>query len=345
MEKLNHKSLWQNSSLPVGGIETTPPPRLELGVGIVLKPDICSCAIECYNSVISASAPVIPAPHSVIPAPHSVIPAKAGIQKAGAKAMACVVKPSLLFFLIIILSIITFNSAFAKKALHSEFERANQLYLKEDFAGSIQIYESIIKKGYESGELHYNLGNAYYKSGKLGKAILHYERARRYMARDDDLEANLKIAGLRVADKTEIPRLFFWKAYTYIRDFFSLNALSLISLILFLVLLLLLAFYILQPRGILKRLSFYIAVILSIAFLFFAVIFSKRIWRAETIKEAVILAEKVEIVSAPDEGAKGLFALHEGVIVIIKQELPPWAEIMLPDGKRGWVKKEAFEQI
>ena len=52
------------------------------------------------------------------------------------------------------------------------------------------------ESGLESGELHYNLGNAWFRLGELGPAILHYERARRSMPRDDDLAANLALAAL-----------------------------------------------------------------------------------------------------------------------------------------------------
>jgi len=52
----------------------------------------------------------------------------------------------------------------------------------------ISRYESVINNGYESGEVYFNLGNAYFKSGKLQYAILNYERAKKIISNDDDVE-------------------------------------------------------------------------------------------------------------------------------------------------------------
>ena len=49
-------------------------------------------------------------------------------------------------------------------------------YMKNDYAAAIQIYETLLQQG-EAAELYYNLGNSYYKSNNIAKAILNYERA------------------------------------------------------------------------------------------------------------------------------------------------------------------------
>ena len=53
----------------------------------------------------------------------------------------------------------------------------------------------------QDGRLYYNLGNACFKSGKLGEAILWYERARRLLPHDEDIEANLRFANLVKKDR------------------------------------------------------------------------------------------------------------------------------------------------
>ena len=89
------------------------------------------------------------------------------------------------------------------------FEEGNRLYQEGDFAGAVELYERILESGVESGELHYNLGNAWFRLGEIGPAVLHYERARRMMPRDDDLRANLELArSLTVDEITPLPG--FW---------------------------------------------------------------------------------------------------------------------------------------
>ena len=48
------------------------------------------------------------------------------------------------------------------------FEQGNQLYQAEDFLGAVEAYEAVRSAGFRSPELHYNLGNAYFKSRQPG---------------------------------------------------------------------------------------------------------------------------------------------------------------------------------
>ena len=55
--------------------------------------------------------------------------------------------------------------------------RANQQYEAGQFAEAISIYQAIIEAGVTSSDLYYNLANAYFKQGELGRAIVNYRRA------------------------------------------------------------------------------------------------------------------------------------------------------------------------
>ena len=81
------------------------------------------------------------------------------------------------------------------------FDEGNRRYREGDYAGAVELYGRILESGVESGELHYNLGNAWFRLGELGPAILHYERARRIMPRDDDLGTNLELARSLTVDQ------------------------------------------------------------------------------------------------------------------------------------------------
>ena len=67
------------------------------------------------------------------------------------------------------------------QAQEAFFDEGNRLYREGDYAGAVESYERIRESGFESGALHYNLGNAWFRLGEIGPAILHYERARRVM--------------------------------------------------------------------------------------------------------------------------------------------------------------------
>ena len=51
------------------------------------------------------------------------------------------------------------------------FLEANEALIAENYKDAIVKYESILSNGYESTELYYNLGNAYYRDKSIGKSI------------------------------------------------------------------------------------------------------------------------------------------------------------------------------
>src|SRR5207253_6786447 len=74
------------------------------------------------------------------------------------------------------------------------FFHANALYGEERWAEAAAEYERVLAAGWESGSLYFNLGNAWFRAGDIGRAVLDYERARRLLPRDPDLHANLSYA-------------------------------------------------------------------------------------------------------------------------------------------------------
>jgi len=86
----------------------------------------------------------------------------------------------------------------------------------EDFRESAKLLESIVSDGFRSGVVFYNLGNAYYRAGDFGRAILNYRKAKPYRPSDVLLEANLQQAFISAPGKLpDLPRpwwdhVLFW---------------------------------------------------------------------------------------------------------------------------------------
>ena len=69
---------------------------------------------------------------------------------------------------------------------------------------AILHFERIAKEGgVRSGPLFYDTGNAYFRVGNVGRAILNYKRAALFMANDQNLRQNLEYARNRRADRIE----------------------------------------------------------------------------------------------------------------------------------------------
>jgi tetratricopeptide (TPR) repeat protein len=224
--------------------------------------------------------------------------------------------------------------------------QAEQLYRDNNFQAAAEIYENLIRQGWAGGEIYYNLGNAYYKQGELGKAILNYERARRYLGKDPDLELNLKIANLRVPDRIEpIPRLFIIKLFQAAADLFTVRTWGMLLGAAEWVLLGCLAGLLFLRRPALRRFLSSLFFFTAVLALFCAVFFVSGYWSAAKTSEGIVLVGAVEVRSAPEEASTELFTLHEGVKFRVLRQVAGWAEIHLADGKRGWMPAAAFEMI
>lgn len=74
------------------------------------------------------------------------------------------------------------------------FLEAGQAYDQGRLADAIRLYEELRQGGARFQELFFNLGNAHFRQGDLGRAIANYRRAWVLNPRDPDTQANLRYA-------------------------------------------------------------------------------------------------------------------------------------------------------
>jgi Tfp pilus assembly protein PilF len=65
----------------------------------------------------------------------------------------------------------------AASPYNATFERATGAFQAGDFAAAASQYEQLVGEGVVNAAVFHNLGNAYYRLGRLGPAIANYERA------------------------------------------------------------------------------------------------------------------------------------------------------------------------
>ena len=82
----------------------------------------------------------------------------------------------------------------------------NALYEDGRYEQAARSFQQLVDKGYGDPVLYYNLGNAYFKQGDIGRAILNYLRAERLAPRDDDIRTNLDFARSQTLDLLESGR-------------------------------------------------------------------------------------------------------------------------------------------
>ena len=134
------------------------------------------------------------------------------------------------------------------------WDDANTAYINADYVAAIDGYEKLLDSGLESDRLYLNLGNAYFKRGMNGKAILNYNRALKLAPSDDDIRYNLSIANAYVQDKIDAVPVFFAKRWLIgLGNSLSSNAWAALSLLFFALTLVGLGAYLLLRRVALLR--------------------------------------------------------------------------------------------
>ncbi len=227
------------------------------------------------------------------------------------------------------------------------FDEGNQRYQTGDFDGALEQYQQILGQELESGELYYNIGNTYFKMGRLGPAILSYERARRLMPSDDDLLANLELArSMTVDDIAARPDYWLFRAIGWWVGLLPQPVLAWLVALAYLATMAAIILVILRPteplRTWLRRMAL-AGIIVTLVFALNLIIRELGIGAAEA---AVIMDDEVTVQSAPsDDTELQIFSVHEGTKVNIDRRSDAWAEIVLEDGKVGWIRAEQLEPI
>jgi len=231
-------------------------------------------------------------------------------------------------------------------AVNDSLTAANQLYTTSKYKDCIRKYQYVLGQGFESAEVYYNLGNAFYKSGNATYAILNYERAKKLAPNDDDILYNLELAQTQIVDNiVPLPEpgfLRWWKEFISDR---SINYWGTFSMVTFFMFLSLFGLFLLSGTFRIKRLAFWVAIaavsVSAITFTIGASLQSKLV----NHNTAVITDRSVRIKASPSETGTELFIVHEGITVRITDKLSDWVNVSLPDGNKGWVKEASLIRI
>ena len=234
----------------------------------------------------------------------------------------------------------------AKQIVNATKAEGDSAYIKNDFASAIQIYESLLQQG-EAPEIYYNLGNCYYKTDDIARAILNYERALLLSPGNADIRANLEIARSKAIDKvTPVPEIFFITWIKSLVNSQSSDAWARTGIVSFLLLLVSLAIFFFTQHVKWKKIGFSAAILFLIVTVLSNLFASQQKSYLTNRNDAIILAPSVTVRSTPSESGTSLFILHEGRKVEIKDNsMREWKEIRLEDGKVGWVPSSSIEVI
>ncbi|MXY44102.1 MAG: hypothetical protein F4Y50_08645 [Dehalococcoidia bacterium] len=226
-------------------------------------------------------------------------------------------------------------------------DEANEQYEDEEYAAAAQQYEALVASGYEDAALYYNLGNAYFKDGDIGRAVLNYLRAEELSPRDADIRANLELARSRTVDRVESGgESLFASVSNLARRWVTVGEMGFLSLLLWVgcaITIGVLSVWRAVPRRQAVRNG---AVVASAATLLSFLLLLSMLYANPNDDSGVVVASTVEVVSGPGEQYDTEFTLHSGAQVRLIDSRQGWVRIALPGGDlQGWAPSNDVEAL
>jgi tetratricopeptide (TPR) repeat protein len=220
----------------------------------------------------------------------------------------------------------------------ADFTKANQEYAQGHFKKAISGYEALIRAGQWSATLFYDLGNAYFRMGDFGRAILNYERALALERHHPEATANLQIA----RDEARALELQQSWPERYLR-FASVNQYSITAAIAFW----LAAFAIVMLIFARRRSATLIAT--SIFWLLISAAASYAVYTLERGTNgsalAIVTGKDVQARLATADTANSVLALPPGSEVKVLSTRGDWIYAALPNNLRGWIPAKNAQQV
>jgi tetratricopeptide (TPR) repeat protein len=225
------------------------------------------------------------------------------------------------------------------------FQAGNSAYEQGRFQEAAEAYEKILGYGVADPRVLYNLANADFKLGKLGEAILNYERALRLDPSDQDTRDNLELARGMIRDRveeTEIP--YPVKVVKDVLDTIPVNVVCAVFLCFYAAAAVLVGSLPFTSGDARRRLLGYGAATVGLCALLAggALVEANQV---RTAPHAIVMTDRVDVLSGPSADNTVLFTVHEGTRLEVRNQRDGWYQVSLPNSMSGWVPSAAVERV
>jgi tetratricopeptide (TPR) repeat protein len=213
------------------------------------------------------------------------------------------------------------------------FDAANKLYDQGKYTEAATSFEKLLSTGQPSPALYFDLGNSFFKSGQIGRAIAAYRQAERLTPRDPDLRANLRFAQNQIQGPT-------LSASGWERSLrkLTLNEWTLLASAALWLFFLLLAF--LQWRPVLHRTLRSYVVGLAITAALLCCTLAAAFYRDRVSHTAIVITRDVAVRQGPLETSPTVFTLQDGAELRVLDQKNDWLQVTTDPRRMGWLRRD-----
>lgn len=226
----------------------------------------------------------------------------------------------------------------------SSFEKANELFDKENYTQAKDLYLELTKDINNSWELYYNLGNSYHLLSDYPNAVYYFEKALLLAPKQEQIKTNLDHAKSKLKDditiihKYEKQDIIHQTLGKFTPDQWAINAtiIGVLFLLFFLI-------YYFNKNGFLQRIAMLLMILCII--LGAASIYAAKFEQDyhATDYAGLIWTEQTNLQQSPSSTAEIIQEIHKGTKVYILQEKGIWYLVKLDNQQKGWLLKSSIK--
>lgn len=218
------------------------------------------------------------------------------------------------------------------------FANGNSEYAAGRFTEAAEQYQAAIAAGETSATVFYNLGNAWYRAGDLGRAILNYERALALEPRHPEATANVRLAREK-ARALEL-RKNWWEAFA---SRATTTHYAVTATIGFWVFAFAAAALLLRGRRSVMLMTACVAGVLACAIGVSGAYALETGTRGQSL--AIVIDRKVDARLATADNANTVLTLPPGSEIKVLSTRGDWMYVALPNELRGWIPAQSAELV
>lgn len=234
--------------------------------------------------------------------------------------------------LLLLLSATTILAATVEDSL---FREANEAFSRGDYDQAIAKYQQITETAGYSPAVLYNLANSYALSGKIGHAVLNFERALRLAPADSDIAGNLELV------KTE--NGLFPKELSSAEKFFRFLSLNQWTALILMALIGSTASLLAAMKYRFSR-QFNSVVGIS-CFLLFCLAIAGTMFRYQDFNPSVVISPDVKLFLSPFNSSATIGTLPEGRLVYPQKNHGEFSYVTDETDRKGWIQSALIEPV
>lgn len=234
--------------------------------------------------------------------------------------------------------------------------KADSAYNSKNYTEAADLYKTLIKEYGMSSDIYYNLGNTYFRMGKIAQSVLAYERALKINPSNKDARINLDFVNTTLEDKPEDNSSILGKIHSEVIALMSPNAWAWTDFALFALIIGLIAIYLFLSNVTIRKVGFFGAMVLFIVLVYTTIVAYQSAAAIDNNDIAIVTTPSANLTPAPSaktDKTDKIVPVHEGTRLVIIDSVNAasndgaqlWYHVKVNNSTAAWIDASNVERI